>query len=243
MQWTGEGLIIGVRRHGESSVIVEAMTPDRGRHLGLVRGGRSRKNAATLQPGNWVHLQWRARLEEHLGAFVVELVRARAADMIADRLSLYMGQIIFAHLRLLPERDPHPQLLEYALEILESDDKLCAKMQMLSLFELTLLDELGFGLDLSACALTGQTSGLTHISPKSGRAVTAEAAGAYLDRLLKLPPFFLHPQRATESEVLDAMQVTGFFMGRHIWDVRNNSCPPERDQLLSELKDQLYSKK
>ncbi len=239
MQWTGEGLIIGVRRHGETSVIVETMTAERGRHLGLVRGGRSRKHAATLQPGNWVHLHWRARLEEHLGAFVVELQKARAADMIANRNFLYVGQVIFAHLRLLPERVPHPRLLKYALEILDSEDALCAQVQMLALFELALLDELGFGLDLSTCAVTGETEGLTHISPKTGRAVTLEAAAPYLDRLLKLPTFFANAQNAPAGDVLDAMQVTGHFLERHIWGVRKNSHPPEREQLLSELKDQL----
>ena len=239
MQWTGEGLIIGVRRHGETSVIVETMTPERGRHLGLVRGGRSRKHAATLQPGNWVHLNWRARLEEHLGAFVVELQKARAADMIADRISLYVGQVIFTHLRLLPERDPHPRLLSYALEILDSQDDVCARIQMLALFELALLNELGFGLDLSACAVTGKTQGLTHISPKTGCAVTQQAAAPYVDRLFKLPSLFLGAETAPVNDVLDAMAVTGHFLDRHIWSVRKNSHPLEREQLLSGLKDQL----
>ena len=113
MQWTGEGLIIGVRRHGETSVIAEVMVAGRGRHLGLVRGGRSRKLAATLQPGNTVQLTWRARLEEHLGTFAVELLDARAAELIADRTRLYASQLLCDHLRLLPERDPHDRLLAW----------------------------------------------------------------------------------------------------------------------------------
>ncbi len=239
MQWTGEGLIIGVRRHGESSVIVETMTPDRGRHLGLVRGGRSKKHSATLQVGNSVHLHWRARLEEHLGAFKIELTKARAADLIADRQRLYVSQVIFAHLRLLPERDPHPRLLRFGVEILDTLSPLSEQLQMLALFELALLDELGFGLDISSCAVTGETTGLTHISPKTGRAVTLVAAGKYVDKLFPLPSFFQQTEQATPQNVFEALKLTGFFLSRHIWDVRTAKTPQERDQLLVELQTQL----
>ncbi len=235
MEWSDEGLIIGVRRHGETSVIVEAMTPEFGRHMGLVRGGRSRRHAATLQPGNTVHLHWRARLEEHLGVFSIELKKGRAADMIANRRRLYASQLVLSHLRLLPERDPHPRLFGFAIEILDADGDLCQRMQMLSLFELALLDELGFGLDLSACALSGRREGLSHVSPRTGRAVTADAAGKFVDRLLPLPRFFRETCMASPGEVLQAMDVTGHFLHRHIWDARNVEPPPERDQLMNEL--------
>ncbi|MCF6301635.1 MAG: DNA repair protein RecO [Devosiaceae bacterium] len=239
MQWTGEGLIIGIRRHGESSVIVEAMTVEHGRHLGLVRGGRSKKQSGTLQVGNSVCLTWRARLSEHLGAFTAELTSGRAADMIANRQSLYVSQTVCAHLRLLAERDPHPRLLRFALEILDADVPLGEHLQMLALFELTLLDELGFGLDVSSCALTGETAGLTHVSPKTGRAVTRAAAGKYLNKLFVLPAFFKTPQNASDDEILSALNLTGHFLQRHIWDVRKNSHPLQRDQLLTQLQTQL----
>lgn len=235
MQWSAEGLIIGVRRHGETSVIVETMSADHGRHLGLVRGGRSSKLRATLQSGNWVQLNWRARLEEHLGIFSIELIKPRAADLIAERSKLYISQLLFAHLRLLPERDPHQRLLQFTLEILDSDVDMCEQVQMLSLFELALLDELGFGLDLTSCAISGQTQGLTHVSPKSGRAVTAIAAGNFVERLLPLPAFFQTSQNASPSQVLDAMRLTGHFLQRHIWDVRDISAPMQREQILNEL--------
>jgi DNA repair protein RecO (recombination protein O) len=235
MDWSSEGLIIGVRRYGESSVIVEAMTAERGRHLGLVRGGRSRKNAATLQPGNHVSLRWRARLEEHLGAFSVELVRGRAAALISNRQHLYVAQTLFAHLRLLPERDPHARLLGFTEEILDTDSEFVQRAQMLALFELSLLDELGFGLDIAACALTGETRGLTHVSPKTGRAVTQEAGAAYVDRLLRLPQFFRGNQPATAKECLEGLKLTGHFLHRHVWSVRDTDPPPTRDQLLVEL--------
>src|SRR5689334_21676086 len=191
MQWTADGLIIGVRRHGESSVITEAMVAGRGRYLGLVRGGRSSKLAATLQPGNTVQVTWRARLDEHLGTFAVELVDARAADLIADRTRLYACQLLCDHLRLLPERDPHDRLLGLAVDALD-DGKSKHELGMeLARFELSLLDELGFGLDLSACAVTGVTTDLTHVSPKTGRAVSREPATPYCDRLLPLPQFLI----------------------------------------------------
>src|SRR5436190_23325679 len=145
MQWDGEGLLIGVRRHGESSVIAEVMVAQRGRTLGLIRGGRSIKLAATLQAGNTVQVTWRARLEEHLGTFAVELVDARAAVLIADRTRLYASQLICDHLRLLPERDPHDRLLGLAARVMEATDPLVLG-EALARFELTLLEELGFGL-------------------------------------------------------------------------------------------------
>ncbi len=121
MQWEGEGLIIGVRRHGETSVIAEVMVAGRGRQLGLIRGGRGTKLAATLQPGNTVQVTWRARLEDHLGTFMLELLEGRAAALMADRGKLYASQLVNEHLRLLPERDPHDRLLGLAERILDFD--------------------------------------------------------------------------------------------------------------------------
>ena len=153
MQWTGEGLIIGVRRHGESSVIAEVMVEGRGRHLGLIRGGRSAKHAAALQAGNSVQLTWRARLEEHLGTFVLEVTEARAARLIADRTRLYAAQLLCDHLRLLPERDPNDRLLGQVIKLLDRTDPSILGVE-LARFELTLLEELGFGLDATQFAFS-----------------------------------------------------------------------------------------
>lgn len=234
MQWTGEGLLIGVRRHGETSVIAEVMVQGRGRTLGLVRGGRSSKLAATLQPGNTVQVAWRARLEQHLGSFVVELIDARAADLIADRLKLYACQLLCDHLRLLPERDPHDRLLGLAVDAL--DDKSPHDLAVdLARFELSLLDELGFGLDLSACVVTGTTEDLTHVSPKTGRAVSREPAKPYCDRLLVLPQFLIADVEATQADLHHAFRLTGHFLHMHAWDVRNLDPPAIRDSLIQEL--------
>lgn len=235
MQWTGEGLIIGVRRHGESSVIAEVMVEGHGRTLGLVRGGRSTKLAATLQPGNLVQLTWRARLEEHLGTMTVELTEGRAADLIADRTRLYASQLLCDHLRLLPERDPHDRLLGLAVHALDADRSPLSLGAALVSFELTLLDELGFGLDLSSCAVTGTTEDLTHVSPKSGRAVTRSAAEPYLPRLLTLPAFLVDGGGASPADIAAGFRLTGHFLDMHVWSPRQIDPPATRDALVDAL--------
>lgn len=233
MQWTSEGLVIGIRRHGETSVIAEVMAARHGRTLGLVRGGRSSKLAATLQPGNTVQLTWRARLEEHLGTMTVEMIDARAADLIADRLRLYACQLLCDHLRLLPERDPHDRLLGLAVEALDDGKDRLELGAELARFELNLLDELGFGLDLSACVVTGQADGLTHVSPKSGRAVSSEAAAPYRDRLFRLPPFLISDEPPQgPADIADAFRLTGHFLRQHVWEPRQTEPPATRDALI-----------
>lgn len=231
MEWTGEALLIGVRRHGETSVIAEAMVAGRGRHLGLVRGGRTRRLAAVLQPGNTIQLTWRARLEDQLGMFSVELLTARAAALIEDRTRLYLSQLLCEHLRLLPERDPHDRLLGMALRLIDSPPDGAA----LARFELALLEDLGFGLDLTACAVTGTTEDLTHVSPKSGRAVSRAAAAPYLDRLLPLPSFLTARGNASPHDIADALSLTGHFLQSHVWGPRQLDHPTIRDGLVGML--------
>ncbi len=231
MEWTGEGLLIGVRRHGESSVIAEAMVVGRGRQLGLVRGGRSSKQSAALQPGNTVQLTWRARLEDHLGAFTIELLQARAAELIADRRRLYLSQLVCEHLRLLPERDPHDRLLGMALRLLEVPPDGAELVR----FELAILDELGYGLDLTACAATGVLDDLTHVSPRSGRAVSRSAAQPYLERLLPLPSFLSGRGNASPSDIAAAFRLSGHFLHSHVWGPRQLDPPPTREPLVELL--------
>ena len=155
MEWRDEGIILGIRRHGETAAIAEVMTREHGRHLGLVRGGRSRKLQPVLQPGNRVEVTWRARLDEHLGTFVVEPLELNAARLFDSAVAVYGLQTISAHLRLLPERDPHSGLFETLALMLGHLDDPAAAAELVVRFELLILDELGFGLDLSACAATG----------------------------------------------------------------------------------------
>ena len=232
MQWDGEGLIIGVRRHGESSIIAEVMVAGRGRYLGLVRGGRSTRLAATLQAGNTVQATWRARLEEHLGTFQLELLEARAATLIADRLRLYASQLVCEHLHLLPERDPHDRLLSLAVRIMDLEATPVDMGAAVARYELALLEELGFGLDLDSCAATGVAYDLTHVSPRTGRAVSRAAAEPYVNRLLRLPAFLVGTGEPSPQDVADAFRLTGHFLDLHVWMPRQADPPAIREMFV-----------
>ena len=238
MQWDDERLVIAARRHGERDCILEVLTRAHGRHMGLVRGGRGPKHASTLQPGNRLTLTWRARLEEHLGAFTAEVVQSRAAFVLANPLALAAVNHIGALIRLLPERDPHEALYHAADGMLD----LLAMPQLLGpvlvRFELMILSDLGFGLDLSCCAATGATEELIYVSPKSGRAVSAAAGAPYAPRLLALPAFVAEdaPIAAVPSETLAAgFALSGFFLERHLYGPRGLSHQGPRTELVQKL--------
>jgi DNA repair protein RecO (recombination protein O) len=235
MDWQDRGLIIGVRKHGETSVILEVLTQAHGRHMGLVRGGRSRAMQPILQAGNSVDLTWRARLEEHLGHFVVEGERLRAAHLMHSALSLHGLHHLAGLLRLLPERDPHPDLWRFA-EVLADrlDDAAFAPMLMLR-FELALLAELGFGLDLSECTLTGATEDLVYVSPKSGRAVGRDAGEPWRDRLLPLPSFLLMEEHLADvGQLSDAFRLLEHFLTRDVLAPRGLAISASRSAFQAE---------
>jgi DNA repair protein RecO (recombination protein O) len=235
MQWSDEGIVIGTRRHGESSLILELMTPSRGRHLGLVRGGRSRRQQPVLQPGNTVAAVWRARLDEHLGNFTVEPAVSRAARLMESAAALAALEVLTGHLRLLPERDPHPRLYEALGAILEAIAEPFAAAELVVRFELQVLEELGFGLDLLSCA-AGSNDRLAYVSPRTGRAVGEEAGRPYADRLLKLPPFLLaRAAPPPAAELRDAFRLTAYFLARHLYEPRTLALPPSRERLLGLL--------
>ena len=236
MEWRDEGLIIGIRRHGEASMIVEAMTRAHGRHLGLVRGGRSARLRATLQPGNTVGLVWRARLDEHLGSFAVEPLALRAGRLMGSALALAGINYLGALVRVLPERDPHQTVYEAASLIAEALDSALAPT-LIARFEAQILAECGFRLDLSRCAATGATDRLVYVSPKSGRAVSAEAGAPWRDRLLPLPPFLRVgaplEARPSAEEIADAFRLTGFFLARALFSLRGEPLPDSRAAFLA----------
>ncbi|MEP4111976.1 MAG: DNA repair protein RecO [Nitratireductor sp.] len=238
MEWRDEGIIIGSRRHGETSLILEVMTRAHGRHLGLVRGGRSRKQQPVLQAGNRVELAWRARLDEHLGTYQVEALELNAARLLSGACAVYGLQTLSAHLRLLPERDPHPRLFETFAVILQHLDDETLAAELIVRFELLILDELGFGLDLSRCAATGSAEQLVFVSPKSGRAVSRLAGQPYADRLLPLPAF-LHGRAGLGGD-LDAVgaafRLTGYFFTRHVYEPRGIEPPQTRAGFLAALR-------
>ena len=226
---------MGVRRHGETSVIAEVMTRERGRHLGLVRNGRSRSMQPVLQPGNLVEVTWRARLDEHLGNFAAEPVNFRAATLMEHAASLHGVQALAALLRLLPERDPHPQIhaaLEHVLDALI--DARRAALGMVR-FELQLLAELGFGLDLSSCAVSGAETDLVYVSPKSGRAVSRQAGEPWREKLLALPAFLRDASADAPSpqDISDGFALTGFFLARHVLEPRNSRLADARASFIA----------
>lgn len=237
MQWSEEAVVLGVRRHGETSAIADLLTRDHGRHLGLVRGGRSRNARPVLQPGNLVLARWRARLEDQLGTFTVEPIEMRAAGLIADPFKLAGLSTLTGLSQVLPEREPHPRLydaLTVALAALDDDAMWPA---VLVRYELGLLDELGFRLDLTCCAATGATDGLVYVSPRSGRAVSAAAGAPYRERLFALPAFLLELQlgQPTPEEVIAGLRLTGHFLQRHILQPRDLAAPGARSFVIERL--------
>ncbi len=238
MDWRDEGIILGTRKHGETSAIVELMTREHGRHLGLVQGGRSHKLRPMLQAGNRVAAEWRARLDEHLGQFVLEPVSFAAARLIESRLALAGLQLLASHLRLLPERDPHPQLFETLAVILDCFEDPLLSGELIARFELRLLDELGFGLALEECAATGRRDELIFVSPKSGRAVCREAGAPYAAKMLSLPGFLAQQPGCSASveELQAAWTLSGFFLSRDVYGPRGVEPPDARSAFIAAIR-------
>src|SRR5947209_5509422 len=217
MQWTDEGIVLGSKRHGEANAILELMTHAHGRHLGLVRGGAGARLRPVLEPGNRVSSTWRARLDEHLGHYTVESLDQRAATFLPVPHALYGMTHLAALCRLLPERDPHPQLHARLNDVLDRLlDRRHAGASVVR-FELQLVAELGFGLDLASCAGGGEGE-LAYVSPKSGRAVSLRVGEPWKDKLLALPAFLAHSDADARSpqDIADAFALTSFFLRRHV---------------------------
>lgn len=232
MHWTEDGYVLGARRHGETSVVASVFTRDHGLHAGLVRGGAGRRMAPVIQIGNRVAATWRARLADHLGSLAVELVQAGAARVLDDpvRLGALTAAVAVAEATL-PERHPYARAFA-AFEALM--DALGGPAWPASLvhWELALLADLGFGLDLSRCAVTGRNDGLAFVSPRTGRAVTLEAAGPYRDRLLALPGFLTGAGPTDDGAILAGLRLTGSFLERHALAAIGRKMPLARIRLL-----------
>jgi DNA repair protein RecO (recombination protein O) len=236
MEWNEEGVVLAVRRHGETSAIIEILTRGHGRSLGLVRGGNSRALRPVLQPGNSVLATWRARLEDHLGVFTVELTAPRAARLMDDAFRLAGLSTVTGLALLLPEREPHPRIYDATMLLLAGLEEDAIWPALLARWELGLLDELGFGLDLGRCAATGSNQALAYVSPKSGRAVSLQAGEPYRERLLRLPAFLTEaggPPSA--ADVADGLKLTGFFLERHILGPRGLNAPGAREAIMARL--------
>jgi DNA repair protein RecO (recombination protein O) len=238
MQWTDEGIVLGSKRHGEANAILELMTREHGRHLGLVRGGASSRLRPVLQPGNCLSATWRARLDEHLGLYTVEGLDARAAALLTIPHALYGMTHLAALCRLLPERDPHRQIHAALTDVLDAllDARLAGPG--IARFELKLLSELGFGLDLASCAASGSASDLVYVSPKSGRAVSRQAGEPWKDKLLPLPSFLAadkieDPADISPQDIADGFRLTGFFLLRYVLEPRGLALAEARGGFIA----------
>ena len=225
MEWTDDGIVLGVRRHGEGSAIAELLTRGHGRHLGLVRGGTSSRMRPVLQPGNLVRAVWRARLDEHLGNYALEGLTLRAATVLTSSHAVYGVTHLASLARLLPERDPHENIYDMLDLALRNFDDARFAAVLLARFELAMLTELGFGLDLTTCAATGVREDLIYVSPKSGNAVSRSAGEPWRDRLLRLPLFLRDDEAAvteplTDEDLRDGFALTGMFLLRHVLEPR-----------------------
>jgi len=234
MEWQDTGTVFTARRHGENSAILEVFTQSHGRHAGVVRGASSRKVAPNLEPGTQVAVTWRARLEDHVGSFGVEPVKSRAAAVMSGRKELAALNAVTSLLAFtLPEREPHPKLYDRTIAVLDMIGETEAWPLAYLHWEMALLDEMGFGLDFTSCAVTGARDGLAFVSPKTGRAVTAAGAGEWADRLLPLPNCLLTPKHGTTSEIAAALRTTGYFLKTWLAPALGDKpLPPARQRFV-----------
>jgi DNA repair protein RecO (recombination protein O) len=236
MEWNDDAIVLSARPHGETSAIVEALTREHGRHSGLVRGGASRRVRAVLQPGNTLHALWRARLAEHLGNFTLELGAARAGTMIESRTALAgLNAFTSVAAAALPEREPHATVFAAAEILLDAmtNEDFAHWAPLYVRWEAGLLEALGFGLDLSRCAVTETADDLAYVSPRSGRAVSRDAGAAYRARLFPLPPFLLGSQNAapTPTGVADGLRLTEHFLLERVLRPHGRAMPAARHRL------------
>jgi len=235
MEWTEDGIVLAARRHGESGLVLSLLTRERGRHAGLVRGGAGRRARALYEPGNRLRATWKARLADHLGGFTCELAAANTAALLDDaaRLAALTSACAVVEVAL-PEREPHPGAFDQLVELialLPGPDFAADYVR----WELALLGELGFGLDLSSCAATGSSDDLAYVSPKSGRAVSRAAGAPYRGRLLALPGFLLADRPAGPGDIGAGLRLTGHFLAQHVFSHRDRGAPAARSRLVERL--------
>lgn len=236
MEWSDEAIVLAVRRHGESGAVASLLTRVHGRHPGLVHGAAGKANRGVFQPGNQVIAWWRGRLSEQLGTLRCELTHAHTVLLMedADRLAALSSACALCE-AVLPERQPHPvayAALTTLLAALGHEPWPSVYVH----WELALLRDLGFGLDLTACAATGATEGLTWVSPKSGRAVSAAAGEPWRDRLLPLPRFLVEGGDGGRQDILQGLELTGFFLDRHVLAPQRSGMPAARSRLVDRFR-------
>lgn len=237
MEWTDRGIVLSARKHGEGSAVVSALTAGHGRHAGLVRGAK--RAGGTYEPGNLIAIRWRARLEDHLGNYSAELTHSFAAAILDDplRLSALIAACALADAAL-AERETHAKIFESLaalLALLESGSDAEWRAAFVR-FEIDLLRDLGFGLDLSRCAATGTPDDLAYVSPKTGRAVSRKAGAPYCAKLLPLPAFLVaEAKTASLEETVEGLRLTGYFLDRHVFAPHGHALPAARARLIDRI--------
>jgi DNA repair protein RecO (recombination protein O) len=240
MRLVCQAIVCSVRVHGEHGAIVRALTPDDGIQPGFVRGGKSRRLRPVLMPGNLVQAEYRARTEEQLAQLSVELVHSRAPLLAEPLAAAGIDWACALTATALPEAQPYPRLyeaLDGLLSAIEAAPSARGWSAALVRYELLLLGELGFGLDLAECAATGAREDLAFVSPKSGRAVSKAGAGEYRDRLLPLPAYLLDGEGSPLwSDIRDGLRLTGHFLARDLLIERQADVLAARERLVERLK-------
>lgn len=238
VEWTAPAVVLEVRPHGEGGAVVTLMTEEHGRHAGLAKGGGSRAQAGLWLPGNLVEAHWFARLPDQLGALAGEMVHPAAALAMEDPLALaVLSSACAIAADALPEREPHPRAFQALVSVIgHLAGGAEGVMADYIRWEAAVLAELGYGLDLSACAVTGVAEGLTHVSPRTGRAVSAEAAEPYAGRLLSLPGFLRDGADPGDPAAWDAgLRLTGHFLDRDAFGARHRPVPEARHRLADRV--------
>jgi DNA repair protein RecO (recombination protein O) len=233
MEWEAPGVVLETRPYGDGDLVTSVFTTPHGVHRGLARGGATRTRIALWQIGNLVSLRWVGRLPEQLGSLTGEMIQAIAPGAMEEALSLALLRSACAVAAgALPEREPHPPTFAGLLHLLPRIATHVATPGDLARWEMALLADLGYGLDLAACAVTGETEGLTLVSPKSGRAVTEAAAGLWRGRLLPLPAFLRDETApASAADWCDALRLTGHFLERDAFGHHHRPLPEARRHL------------
>jgi DNA repair protein RecO (recombination protein O) len=236
MDWDAPAIVLDARAYAEGDAIATVMTEERGLHRGLARGGTSRARAALWQPGNLVQVRWVGRLADQLGSFSGEMIHAGAAAVIDEPLALAMLAAACSVAEgALPEREPHPRVFSGLLRLIAHMPTGAAMLTDLVHWETVLLSDLGYGLDLTACAVTGETAGLAFVSPRSGRAVTEAAAGTWKGRLLRLPGFLAGGNTAAAADWRDGLALTGHFLARDVFGAHHRPLPQARQMLYDRV--------
>ena len=236
MEWVDDAIVLGTRHFGEGKLVAEVFSREHGRYGGVVHVGR--KSQPILQAGNVVHAGWKARLSEQLGFYSpLELIEPHATRLLDDPIALAgLSSAVTLIRSATPERQAYPQLYDALIVLIEAMPHHEIWPAIYARFELGLLSAMGYGLDLSRCAVTGQTESLAWVSPRTGRAATYDAGAPHAKLLLRLPPFLVDAEaELKQGDVADAFALAGYFLERRVFDQRGENLPETRRRLIERL--------